>query len=317
MDDLAPVIQLFARNESLLDPAREAMLNYGLSILGSAERLALTTPDGGHVDGVLLGGAALRAMASAQPRSTAEDATAGCRGVVVYFGGNGEHYELHQTLVQEWGAKRRFAVLLVNYRGVGQSGGVCGRTSGVLDCLTALSFLFHGLGVPQNRIVVIGHSIGGGYSTEACTFFPSALCINDRSFGSLSSVAQWHVLSPLVDGPLAHAWWATLARAAFVFLFRHIACWELDSCLHWSSLPKNSKIVVSSGEDRVIPGPAQLWAALQDRPAAAAGVGAQMGMDRRGPGEDAHNVDWERRECDRLDAAITRFLKGHPLGDVL
>lgn len=316
-EDLEPIVQLFARTAEQLDPAREAMLNYSRSILGSAERLSLTTPDGGVLDGVLLGGSSLRAMAAVQPRSSDQDYAAGCRGCIVYFGGNGEHYEMHHSLVQEWGARRKFSLLLVNYRGVGGSGGSCSRTGGLLDAVTALDFLHKGCGLPLNRIVVIGHSIGGGYGTEACRFFPGVLCINDRSFGSLSAVATSTVLAPLAQGgPLAQAWWAPWVRAFFVFVFRHVACWELDSALHWPLLPRGSKVCVSSGEDRVIPPHTQLWAVLQERGVQGMdGVGTLMDMDRRGPGADAHNVDWTRAECDRLDALITHFLRGHPLGD--
>lgn len=317
MEDLEPIVQLFARTAEQLDPARDAMLNYSRTILGSAERVSLATPDGGTVDGVLLGGTALRAMAACQPRSSDLDAAAGCRGCIVYLGGNGEHYEMHHSLVQEWGARRKFSLLLLNYRGVGASSGSCSRTGGVLDAITALDFLHKGCGLPLNRIVVIGHSIGGGYSSEACRFFPGVLCINDRSFGSLSAVALSTVLSPVAQGgPWAQAWWAPYLRAAFVFVFRHVACWELDSALHWLSLPRGSKVCVSSGEDRVIPPHTQLWAVLGERGVLGGqGVGTMMDMDRRGPGQDCHNVDWTRAECDRLDALMTHFLRGHPLGD--
>jgi pimeloyl-ACP methyl ester carboxylesterase len=51
-------------------------------------------------------------------------------------------------------------VVLLNYRGVGDSPGRVTRTGAVIDAATALAYITVGLGVPRRRVFVIGHSIG-------------------------------------------------------------------------------------------------------------------------------------------------------------
>ena len=157
-----------------------------------ASRLRLATPDGGVIDGALFGRALLAPRAAgAAPWDRA------CRGVLVYFGGNFEHFECAGHFAQ-WPARHGLAVVLINYRyygesgpergGGGGSGGSGGsgdrddgsyvtRESGVVDVATALAFVGApveegGLGVPLARTVVLGHSIGGALSAEAALFFP-------------------------------------------------------------------------------------------------------------------------------------------------
>jgi pimeloyl-ACP methyl ester carboxylesterase len=185
-------------------------------------------------------------------RATAWDAAAG------------EHYEYCDDLLHF--RAHGFAVLLLNYRGVGESPGPCTRNGAVIDVATALAYLQHGCSIPPNRVIVFGHSIGGGYSAEAAREFAGCLVVNDRSFGTLSGVAQDHVGRMFgADRAAARGSWKAKAfRRGVRALVRAVACWELDSEGHFREFAAQGRprIILHSRQDRVIPQPYQLHVAL-------------------------------------------------------
>jgi hypothetical protein len=144
--------------------------------------VALTAPDGVQTQGWVHGWWGGKAPA---------------KGMVLYLGGNGEHAALSAAPVLEaWGAQG-YGVLVADYRGVSTASGSAATRDGlVLDALTALSFLLAplaegGLALPPHKVLVVGHSLGGGIGVEAV-----ALCaargvnvVNDRSFGRLTDAA--------------------------------------------------------------------------------------------------------------------------------
>lgn len=285
------------------------------------ERLALGTPDGGQFDAMIFGRAELLR------RRPASEAAAwrwdnSMRGVLVYLGGNGEHYEFRSDLPSFAQSDLGLALLLLNYRGVGASPGNITRDGAVVDVASALAYLTSdaaagGLGVPRNRIILVGHSIGGGFGTEAAQFFPGILTINDRSFGKLSTTAMFHLAKPLCEGHLYDSAAGWCVRYAIHWLLNHIACWELDSLKHWLKLQPSTKAIVYSHQDAVIPPQAQLLPALSAAGARQSEIGCVMMMDYTSPGGDAHNRGWSRSELGRVRELVDRFLRGHPLGDTV
>jgi pimeloyl-ACP methyl ester carboxylesterase len=302
----APIRQM-QEMQSLLSPVRTRFLREG-----TAERLWLATPDGGFVDGFMLG---REALAKRQ-----------YRGVVLYLGGNGEHYELRAQDMRRTCPLLRMAIVMINYRGVGESPGECSRNSAVVDVATVLSYITGnpadgGLGVDPTRVVVIGHSIGGGYGSEAGRFFPGLLAVNDRSFSRLSAAAACMIATPYVLGPLAATWKGYAVRAGVRFLLAHVCLWELDTVRHWKAYrndaARSKKLIILSPADRVIPPPTQLLTLLADQGFGRGDVGAVMVMeeeDGEGLG-DMHNRTWSDRELGRMRRAIDCFLDGEDLGE--
>lgn len=255
-EHLAPLVSMLGAMRSSLGPLREGLLG-----VPGVERLALRTPDGVVLDGVI-----------------ARDAAGGGRRpAILYLGGNGEHYEFRADLLLSAYRRRGYAVALVNYRGVGCSGGTASRDGAVVDAASALAYLVHGCGYDPRQVAVLGHSIGGAFAAEAARAFPGVLVISDRSFANLSGVALYQIAPEAVEGPAAVTWVGTAARWAVRALIRHVALWELDAVAHWGTLPAGSKLVAWSPADAVIPLPAQLAAALEARGADISGGGGGGG----------------------------------------
>jgi hypothetical protein len=125
------------------------------------ERLRITCPDGVQIDAMFYGRLGLRDGESVGSKH---------RGVILYLGGNGEHYEFRSDLMSY--RRAGFGLMLLNYRGVGESKGTTTRSGMVVDAASALAFLTHECRVPAQRIIVLGHSMGGGVGAEAATYFP-------------------------------------------------------------------------------------------------------------------------------------------------
>jgi pimeloyl-ACP methyl ester carboxylesterase len=324
---LRPLTRSLARMHAHLAPARQRMLaEY------NGERVCIATPDGaGAVDGIVFG------------RPENGDGQ-GCEGALVYLGGNGEHFEFLDDLLQ-FRALLNVTVLLVNYRGVGESEGPCSRDGAVVDAACALAFLQHGCGIPAARTIVFGHSIGGGYGAEAARHFPGCFVVNDRSFSRLSSVAQSHLAGRLLaDAAFAASLGGRALRVAVTRLITHVAVWELDSSSHFAALAAEGRpcAVVYSAHDAVIPLEHQLATWLVASPSGAASTRSSGGSSnssgsssgnciggrgneygsrvelwpasyQRGVDIDAHNRALRDDEKRRLASLMQLFLSGQAL----
>jgi pimeloyl-ACP methyl ester carboxylesterase len=221
----------------------------------------------------------------------------------------------------EWAAALRAGVLMVNYRGVGESPGACARDACVLDVATALAFATAhprdgGLGVPPSRIILIGHSIGGGYAAQAGLAFPGVLHVNDRSFSSLAAAATSMLARRWTEPPHADTRAGAAVRAAMHVLITHVCCWQMDSAAAWRALPPTaSKLLVFSHGDDVIPPPAQMPPALASARVPRAAWGAVMSMAREGSNE--HNRGWTAREMATVARVFDAHVSGTPLGGEL
>lgn len=84
------------------------------------------------------------------------------------------------------------AVMMVDYRGYGQSSGRPNEAGTYLDAEAAWKFLTETRGVPQESIVVFGESIGGAVAIELATRHTPGALVVQSSFTRLTDIAAIH-----------------------------------------------------------------------------------------------------------------------------
>jgi len=129
-----------------------------------------------------------------------------------------------------------------------------------LDAWTVVEFVTKELGVPCNKLVLVGHSIGGAVSTQLAASHSSlrfSLC-NSRSMASLTKVVVAIAPSFLGIPPASKKGRAlrVLAQAAML-----ASGWEFDSFGNWGKV-QGFKWVEFSGADHIIPHELSLHAAI-------------------------------------------------------
>jgi pimeloyl-ACP methyl ester carboxylesterase len=96
-------------------------------------------------------------------------------------------------------AARGVSVLLVDYRGYGGNPGTPGETGLALDVRAAHRFLTADLGVPPDRLLYVGESLGAAVVSELATELPPAGMVLRSPFESLAAMARVHY-------PVVPAW---------------------------------------------------------------------------------------------------------------
>ena len=148
-------------------------------------------------DGVVLAGVLVRPPLERPP-------------VVLYFGGNAEEVTAYAGEVDAWYGAR--AVLLVNYRGYGASGGRPGEREIVADGVRLFDWLRARGDVDGTRIAIHGRSLGSGAAVQVAAQRPPRCMVLTSPFDSAVSVAgaiySWLPVSWLMRHPFdsfAHA----------------------------------------------------------------------------------------------------------------
>lgn len=93
--------------------------------------------------------------------------------------------------------KAGYAVFAVDYRGYGRSEGASNEASAYADAQLAYDYLRKQLGVPADRIVIFGYSLGGGPGVELALHRPAAGLVLQGTFVSAYRVMTRY---PLVVG---------------------------------------------------------------------------------------------------------------------
>jgi pimeloyl-ACP methyl ester carboxylesterase len=114
---------------------------------------------------------------------------------ILYTHGNAEDLGDDLPLLTELRA-HGFSVLAWDYRGYGQSSGRPSERSSYRDLDTVYRHLTGTLGVPPERVIVLGHSLGGGPSAELASREPVAGLVLESSFTSAQSISAWGKLFP-------------------------------------------------------------------------------------------------------------------------
>lgn len=240
----------------------------------------LRTPDGVDLEAAVLVGsgtpactdvnaAASRAGQTPSSQSLSHDDT---RTVAVLLNGNAQ---LWQTLnPSELASYARVvdAVVLVNYRGFGSSGGTMDMLGAVTDAAAAVQFASSGLGASVHNVVLVGHSIGGGLAGEVAEYYgPRGLSVCfDRTFTSIAAEAfalaakllGWTDVS--VVGALARRpdadWWMRGGAAALEWLLEWPVGWNINPAAHLERVAGHVWMLWSQA-DAVIPAGARLRSA--------------------------------------------------------
>jgi fermentation-respiration switch protein FrsA (DUF1100 family) len=130
--------------------------------------------------------------------------------VVMYFGGNAEEVTEYAHEAPSWYGPR--AVLLVNYRGYGASGGRPGERDLVADGVRLFDWLKSRPDLDASRIAIHGRSLGTGVAVQVAAQRAVRCVVLTSPFDSARAVAQkiywWLPVGMLMRHPfdsIAHA----------------------------------------------------------------------------------------------------------------
>ncbi len=117
-------------------------------------------------------------------------AAEGDRPTILYFHGNGGHLGLRADKVRPL-LDAGYGLLLAGYRGYGGNPGHPSEAGLIADGRGALDWLA-GQGVPAERVVLYGESLGGGVAVPLAVAVPVAGLVLEAPFTSIAEVAQRH-----------------------------------------------------------------------------------------------------------------------------
>ncbi len=83
-------------------------------------------------------------------------------------------------------------VFIFDYRGYGRSGGRPSEHGTYLDAEAAYRWLLHQKKIPENRIIVSGHSLGGAIAANLAAKTSPAACVIEAAFTSIPEMARRH-----------------------------------------------------------------------------------------------------------------------------
>ncbi|PRX47892.1 hypothetical protein B0I33_105476 [Prauserella shujinwangii] len=117
--------------------------------------------------------------------------TGPARGAVLVAPGNGGDRSMRAPLAKEITA-RGLAVLLLDYRGYGGNPGKPTEEGLALDVRAARDYLVRQAGVPAERLLYFGESLGAAVVTELAVEHPPAALVLRSPFTDLAAVGREH-----------------------------------------------------------------------------------------------------------------------------
>lgn len=126
----------------------------------------------------------------------------GKTNTVIYHGGNAEDLAGHCQVM--WNGLDA-NVLLVNYRGYGQSDGAPGEKEMVADCVAIFDLFCAEKNVTQSNIILMGRSLGSGIAVQVAKARPQAAgLILVTPYESIEQIARFQYPWLPVKGILRH-----------------------------------------------------------------------------------------------------------------
>jgi hypothetical protein len=110
--------------------------------------------------------------------------------VMVYFHGNGGHLGYRTDRMARF-AQEGLGVLMLEYRGYGGNPGTPGEAGLFADADAAFDFLSR-QGVPDNRLVIYGESLGSAVAVHAAAERKVAALVLEAPFTTLADAAFYH-----------------------------------------------------------------------------------------------------------------------------
>lgn len=107
---------------------------------------------------------------------------------VIYHGGNAEDLSGHCEIF--WNSLDA-NVLLVNYRGYGQSEGTPGEKEMVADCIAIVDLFRKETGTPAENIFLMGRSLGTGVAVQVAAARPAAGLILVTPYENIAAIARF------------------------------------------------------------------------------------------------------------------------------
>lgn len=114
----------------------------------------------------------------------------GAAGAVLYCHGNAGNLSYRQALVRDWHDQFGESVLLFDYPGFGHSEGSPDEIGCYAAADAAFAWLTKTQGVPPERVILYGKSLGGGVAVELATRHPHRALVLAKTFTSVPEVAQ-------------------------------------------------------------------------------------------------------------------------------
>jgi hypothetical protein len=140
--------------------------------------------------------------------------------LVIYYGGNAEEVTAYAGLAAETYGDR--AVLLLNFRGYGESGGKPGERALVADALEAFDWASQRADVDPGRIALHGRSLGTGVAVQVAAARPARCVVLTSPFDSARDIAKgiypWLPVGLLLRHPFDSAALAPSIRQPALFL---------------------------------------------------------------------------------------------------
>ena len=163
--------------------------------------------------------------------------------IILYFGGNAEDVLYTASMAERFNARR---LLVVNYRGYGQTQGRPSQAALYADGLAIYDYVVNEVGAKPEHIVVMGRSLGSGVASMLAAERSVRAAILITPFDSIRAVAASHY--PIFPVKL---------------LLRH----PFDSA-SFARQTKVPALIIAAAEDRVIPAKhaqalADVWAGEQ------------------------------------------------------
>lgn len=113
------------------------------------------------------------------------------RAVVLFCHGNAGNITHRDDVIRELHDRVGATVLVFDYRGFGKSEGKPDEPGVLADARAARTWLAQKAGVAENRIVLMGESLGGAVAVDLATDGARALIL-ENTFNSMPDVAAYH-----------------------------------------------------------------------------------------------------------------------------
>lgn len=112
------------------------------------------------------------------------------RGAILLSHGNGRNLSALGGKASRWRDQLGYAVLLYDYPGYGRSTGTASEAGCYRAGEAAYGWLVGERRVPEERVILMGHSLGGAIATELATRHDAELLVLHGAFTSFPDMAQ-------------------------------------------------------------------------------------------------------------------------------